>query len=58
MSHQEASIKSILFALLANFGIAVTKTVAAVGVAGNGGHQSKDEQNRLRRKADHEHKSL
>jgi cation diffusion facilitator family transporter len=30
MSHQEASVKSILFALLANFGIAVTKTVAAV----------------------------
>ena len=30
MSHQEASIKSILFALLANFGIAVTKTAAAV----------------------------
>jgi cation diffusion facilitator family transporter len=29
MSHQEASIKSISFALLANFGIAVTKTVAA-----------------------------
>jgi cation diffusion facilitator family transporter len=30
MSHQDASVKSILFALLANFGIAVTKTVAAV----------------------------
>jgi cation diffusion facilitator family transporter len=30
MSHQDASIKSILFALLANLGIAVTKTVAAV----------------------------
>jgi cation diffusion facilitator family transporter len=30
MSHQDASIKSIIFALLANFGIAVTKTVAAV----------------------------
>lgn len=30
MSHQETSIKSILFALLANLGIAVTKTVAAV----------------------------
>ncbi len=30
MSHQDASIKSILFALLANFGIAITKTVAAI----------------------------
>jgi cation diffusion facilitator family transporter len=30
MSHQNASVKSILFALLANLGIAVTKTVAAV----------------------------
>ncbi|MFN8208575.1 MAG: cation diffusion facilitator family transporter [Bacteroidales bacterium] len=30
MSHQDASVKSILFALLANLGIAVTKTVAAV----------------------------
>lgn len=30
MSHQDASIKSILFALLANLGIAITKTVAAV----------------------------
>ncbi|NLO70494.1 MAG: cation diffusion facilitator family transporter [Porphyromonadaceae bacterium] len=30
MSAQNASVKSILFALLANFGIAVTKTVAAV----------------------------
>ena len=30
MSHQSASTKSILFALLANFGIAITKTVAAV----------------------------
>jgi len=30
MSHEEASLKSILFALLANLGIAVTKTVAAV----------------------------
>jgi cation diffusion facilitator family transporter len=30
MSHQEASIKSILFALSANLGIAITKTVAAV----------------------------
>jgi len=30
MSHQDESRKSILFALLANFGIAVTKSVAAV----------------------------
>ena len=30
MAHQEASIKSILFALLANLGIAVIKTAAAV----------------------------
>ena len=30
MSHQNASIKSILFALMANLGIAITKTVAAV----------------------------
>ena len=30
MSHQDASKKSILFALLANLGIAITKTVAAV----------------------------
>ena len=30
MSHQESSTKAIFFALLANFGIAVTKTVAAV----------------------------
>ena len=35
MSHQNASTKSILFALLANFGIAVTKTIAAV-VTGSG----------------------
>ena len=35
MSHQNASIKSILFALLANLGIAITKTVAAV-VTGSG----------------------
>ena len=35
MSHQDASKKSILFALLANFGIAVTKTVAAV-ITGSG----------------------
>lgn len=30
MSHQNASVKSILFALSANLGIAVTKTIAAV----------------------------
>lgn len=30
MSHQDASVKSIIFALSANLGIAVTKTVAAV----------------------------
>ena len=35
MSNQNASIKSILFALLANLGIAVTKTVAAV-ITGSG----------------------
>lgn len=35
MSHQNASVKSILFALLANFGIAITKTVAAV-ITGSG----------------------
>ncbi len=35
MSHQDASSKSILFALLANFGIAITKTVAAV-ITGSG----------------------
>lgn len=35
MSHQNASVKSILFALLANFGIAVTKTIAAV-ITGSG----------------------
>jgi cation diffusion facilitator family transporter len=35
MSHQEASIKSILFALLANLGIAITKTAAAV-ITGSG----------------------
>lgn len=35
MSHQEASVKSIFFALLANLGIAVTKTVAAV-ITGSG----------------------
>jgi divalent metal cation (Fe/Co/Zn/Cd) transporter len=30
MSQQNASIKSILFALLANMGIAITKTAAAI----------------------------
>ncbi len=35
MSHQEASIKSILFALLANLGIALTKTAAAI-ITGSG----------------------
>jgi len=30
MSHQDTSVKSILFALLANLGIAITKTVAAI----------------------------
>jgi len=35
MSHQDASIKSIFFALLANLGIAVTKTIAAV-ITGSG----------------------
>jgi cation diffusion facilitator family transporter len=30
MSHQDASVKSIIFALSANLGIAITKTVAAV----------------------------
>jgi cation diffusion facilitator family transporter len=35
MSHPDTSIKSILFALLANLGIAITKTVAAV-VTGSG----------------------
>ena len=35
MSHQDTSTKSILFALLANFGIAVTKTIAAV-ITGSG----------------------
>ena len=35
MSTQNASIKSILFALLANLGIAITKTVAAV-ITGSG----------------------
>jgi cation diffusion facilitator family transporter len=35
MSHQDASIKSIIFALSANLGIAVTKTIAAV-ITGSG----------------------
>ena len=35
MSHQEASKKSILFALLANLGIAITKTAAAL-ITGSG----------------------
>jgi cation diffusion facilitator family transporter len=35
MSNQNASVKSILFALSANFGIAVTKTVAAI-ITGSG----------------------
>jgi cation diffusion facilitator family transporter len=35
MSHQNASTKSIFFALLANFGIAITKTVAAI-ITGSG----------------------
>jgi cation diffusion facilitator family transporter len=35
MSHQDSSIKSILFALMANLGIAITKTIAAV-VTGSG----------------------
>jgi len=35
MSHQEASTKSILFALLANLGIAITKTIAAI-ITGSG----------------------
>lgn len=35
MSHQSASVKSIIFALSANLGIAVTKTIAAV-VTGSG----------------------
>jgi cation diffusion facilitator family transporter len=35
MSNHNASVKSILFALLANFGIAITKTVAAI-ITGSG----------------------
>jgi cation diffusion facilitator family transporter len=35
MSHENASIKSIIFAFLANLGIAITKTIAAV-ITGSG----------------------
>jgi len=35
MSHENSSVKSILFALLANLGIAITKTIAAV-ITGSG----------------------
>lgn len=35
MSHQDASIKSIVFALTANIGIAITKTIAAI-ITGSG----------------------
>ncbi len=35
MSNQNASVKSILFALLANLGIAITKTIAAI-ITGSG----------------------
>jgi len=35
MSHQSSSVKSIIFALLANLGIAITKTVAAI-ITGSG----------------------
>jgi cation diffusion facilitator family transporter len=35
MSHQNSSVKSILFALLANTGIAITKTIAAI-ITGSG----------------------
>lgn len=35
MSHQNSSVKSIIFALLANLGIAITKTIAAI-VTGSG----------------------
>jgi len=35
MSHENASVKSIIFALLANLGIAITKTIAAV-ITGSG----------------------
>ncbi len=35
MSHNEASVKSIIFALSANLGIAITKTIAAI-VTGSG----------------------
>jgi cation diffusion facilitator family transporter len=35
MSHQDSSVKSIIFALLANLGIAITKTTAAI-ITGSG----------------------
>lgn len=35
MSHENASVKSIIFALSANFGIAITKTIAAI-ITGSG----------------------
>lgn len=35
MSHQSSSVKSIIFALLANLGIAITKTIAAI-ITGSG----------------------
>ncbi len=35
MSHENSSVKSILFALMANLGIAITKTIAAV-ITGSG----------------------
>jgi cation diffusion facilitator family transporter len=35
MSHENSSVKSIIFALLANLGIAITKTIAAI-VTGSG----------------------
>jgi len=35
MSHQNSSVKSIIFALLANLGIAITKTIAAI-ITGSG----------------------
>jgi cation diffusion facilitator family transporter len=35
MSHQDASVKSIIFALLANLGIAISKTVASI-ITGSG----------------------
>ena len=35
MSHENASVKSIIFALSANLGIAITKTIAAI-ITGSG----------------------